>query len=108
MDAQNLSNFHYGYAHLVRHWHAGSELYAGGDALYTALDNGWDIGETVRYDEHWNSGGQCVVVYHFELTRGEAKMTMPVITNPFVRRLLTELHANLVAGREKKAVKKAE
>ena len=106
MAAQNLSNFHYAYAHLVRHWHAESEKYTGGDALFTALDNGWEIGDTVLYEEHWNAGAQCVVVYHFQLTQGDETMTMPVITNPFVQRMLAEIDAKLVNSGEKKAVKK--
>jgi hypothetical protein len=106
MAAQNLSNFHYAYAHLVRHWHADSEKYAGGDALFTALDNGWEIGDTVLYEEHWNAGATCVVVYHFHLTCGAETMTMPVITNPFVRRMIADMQAKLIPGSEKKAVKK--
>jgi hypothetical protein len=106
MAAQNLSNFHYGYAHLVRHWHEGSEKYAGGDALFTALDNGWEIEDTVVYEEHWSSGAQCVVVFQFHLTNGSDSMTMPVITNPFVQRILTDMDAKLVNSGKKKAVKK--
>lgn len=106
MDAQNLSNFHYGYAHLVRHWHAESERFTGGDALFTALDDGWDIDDTVHYEEHWNSGSQVVVVYYFQLKRGGERMTMPVITNPFVRRMLKDMQAKLVSSEEKKTVKR--
>jgi hypothetical protein len=105
MAAQNLSNFHYGYSHLVRHWHAGSEKYAGGDALFTALDNGWNVEETVVYEEHWNSGAQCVVVYQFRLRKGAESMVMPVITNPFVRRMIANIDAKLVNSGQKKAVK---
>jgi hypothetical protein len=110
MVAQNLSNFHYAYSHLVRHWHAGSEKYAGGDALFTALDNGWDIDENVTYEEHWSAGAgaQCVVVFYFQLKRGGETMTMPVITNPFVRRILNDMDAKLIPAKEKtKQVKKA-
>jgi hypothetical protein len=107
MDAQNLSNFHYAYSHLIRHWHAESEKYAGGDALFTALDNGWAIEESVMYEEHWSNGAQCVVVFYFQLKRGGEAMTMPVITNPFVRRMLFEMEAKLVLSKEPKQVKKA-
>jgi len=106
MVTQNLSNFHYAYSHLVRHWHADSEQYAGGDALFTALDNGWEIDETVPYEEHWFAGAQCVVVFLCRLKRGEETMMMPVITNPYIRRMLTEMKAKLVSTKEKKTVKK--
>jgi hypothetical protein len=102
---QNLSNFHYAYAHLVRHWHAGSEQFTGGDALFTALDNGWEVDETVLYEEHWIAGAQCVVVFRFRLTHGDESMTMPVITNPFVQRILAEMNVKLIPARERKQVK---
>ena len=102
---QNLANFHYAYSHLIRHWHAGSESFAGGDALFTALDNGWEVNETVLYEEHWIAGAQCVVVFHFQLTLGHERMTMPVIINPFVQRILPELNVKLVPARERKQVK---
>jgi len=107
MVAQNLSNLHYAYSHLIRHWHAESEKYAGGDALFTALDNGWDMDETVTYEEHWNAGAQCVVVFYFRLKCGGDTMTMPVITNPFVRRMLTDMEAKLIPAKETKQVKRA-
>jgi hypothetical protein len=107
MVVQNLSNFHYAYSHLVRHWHAESEKYTGGDALFTALDNGWDIDETVTFEEHWSAGAQCVVVFYFQLKRGGEAMIMPVITNPFVQRMLNEMEAKLVPAKATKQVKKA-
>ncbi|MEO8613358.1 MAG: hypothetical protein ABI690_36040 [Chloroflexota bacterium] len=107
MDAQNLSNLHYAYSYLVRHWHAESEKYAGGDALFTALDNGWDIDENVSFEEHWSAGAQCVVVFYFQLKRGGESMTMPVITNPFVRRVLNDMEAKLIPTKEPKKVKRA-
>jgi hypothetical protein len=104
---QNLSNLHYAYSHLIRHWHAGSEQFAGGDALFTALDEGWEIDETVPYQEHWFAGAQCVVVFLCQLTRADETMTMPVITNPYVQAILTGINAKLVSTKEKKTVKKA-
>jgi hypothetical protein len=103
---QNLSNLHYAYSHLIRHWHAGSEQFAGGDALFTALDEGWEMDETVPYEEHWFAGAQCVVVFLCQLTRGDETMTMPVITNPYVQSMLSDMNAKLVSSKEKKTVKK--
>jgi hypothetical protein len=103
---QNLSNLHYAYSHMVRHWHAGSEQFAGGDALFTALEEGWEIDETVRCQEHWMSSAQCVMVFLCKLTRGDETMTMPVITNPYVECMLSDMSAKLVTSNEKKTVKK--
>lgn len=106
MAAQQLSNLHYAYSHLIRHWHAASERYTGGDALFTALDEGWTFDDSVTYEEHWIAGAQCVVVFLFELKRGAETMTMPVITNPFVQRLLLNMEAKLVAAKAPKQVKR--
>jgi hypothetical protein len=92
----NLTNLHYAYMDMVRHWHPGSEPYAGGDALFTALENGWDVSTTVRYEEYWHTGMRFVLVYYFELTRGDERMVMPVIRNPYVNRLVREMPAELV------------
>jgi hypothetical protein len=86
----NSNNWHTSYSRFVRHWHPASERYAGGDCLLTALNNGWMVSDQVIADEHWYAGTRCVMVYHFELTRGDASMTMPVITNPYVERLMAE------------------
>jgi hypothetical protein len=106
MAAQNLSNLHYAYSHLIRHFHAHSDLYTGGDALFTALDEGWTFGDSVTYEEHWIAGAQCVVVFLFELKRGGESMTMPVITNPFVQRMLSNMETKLVAAKAPKQVKR--
>ncbi|NWG16173.1 MAG: hypothetical protein HXY41_06015 [Chloroflexi bacterium] len=92
----NLTDLHYAYMDMVRHWHPGSEPYAGGDALFTALENGWDVSTTVRYEEYGYTGMRFVLIYYFELTRGDERMVMPVIRNPFVNRLVREMPAELV------------
>jgi hypothetical protein len=84
----NASNFHVAYPDVYRYWSAGCEEYAGGDALLTMLRNGWDANETVYIEDFWHSGARLVVVYHFDLTRGDEKMSVPVLSNPFVRRII--------------------
>lgn len=71
-----------------RHWHAQSEMFAGGDSLTTALFLGWTMSENVSLEEHWYAGTRRVAVYYFELTRDNETVTMPVIGNPFVDRLI--------------------
>jgi hypothetical protein len=85
-----LSNLHYSYMDKIRHWHSESERYTGGDALYTAIENGWAIGEVVGFEEFEGTGMKAVAVYYFELSRGSEHLTMPVLNNPFVRRLIKE------------------
>jgi hypothetical protein len=90
MLESNAVNWHTSYWRMVRHWHVGSEAYAGGDCLLTALNEGWTVSTQVTADEHWHAGTRCVKVYSFELTFGDATVTMPVITNPFVERLIAQ------------------
>jgi hypothetical protein len=75
---------------VVRHWHAPSEKYTGGDSLLTALYQGWTISNIVYSEAHWYAGTRCVIVYYFELTREGVTVVMPVITNPYVERLIAE------------------
>ncbi len=86
-----LSNLHYSYMDKIRHWHSESERYTGGDALYTAIENGWTMGEVVGYEDYERAGMEGVIaVYYFELVRGSERLTMPVLNNPFIRRLIKE------------------
>jgi len=100
MLESNVANWHSSYWRMVRHWHAGSEPYAGGDCLLTALNEGWDVSARLIADEHWYAGTRCVMVYHFELTRGDETMTMPVLTNPFVERLIAQSALHVVPQRK--------
>jgi hypothetical protein len=86
----NPSNRHFEYMKVVRHWHAPSEKYTGGDSLLTALYKGWTLNNVVYSEAHWYAGTRCVIVYYFELTRGAETVVMPVITNPYVERLIAE------------------
>jgi hypothetical protein len=86
----NASNFHVSYPDVYRYWSHGCEAYAGGDALLTILREGWDAGDTAYVEDFWHSGARLVVVYHFDLTRGDQTLSLPVLSNPFVRRLLRQ------------------
>jgi hypothetical protein len=80
------TDFHVEYSAVHRHWHPSSEVYAGADALITALQNGWTLMEPVFEEEFFHAGTRRVTVYHATLVRGEESRIMPVITNPFIRR----------------------
>ncbi len=95
MKITQLTDFHFAYQDRIRHWHPGSELYTGGDALITAVDEGWDISTLVGSEEHRHQGARTTTVYYFELTRGRDTLLMPVISNPFVDRLVSELNFKL-------------
>ena len=93
---QNLTDYHFAYQDLYRHWHAESERYTGGDALNTALDEGWSFNDVVGFQEIHHMGARGTVIYHFELTRDEETVTMPVIGNPYVDRLVMLMQFKLV------------
>lgn len=92
----NIGNWHYAYMDMIRHWHPESEPYTGGDALFTALENGWHLHQEVEYEEYWLAGVRSVLVYRFKLSREGETMVMPVIRNPYVNRVVREMPATLV------------
>ncbi len=91
MNQQPASNFHLDYYEVNRHWCDTSERYAGGDALLTAMQNNWRVEAICYRQEYWHAGTRQVTVFHFDLVNGNDRMTMPVITTPFVRRMIREL-----------------
>lgn len=103
MSEQHLINFHYAYMSMLRHWHPESEPYTGGDALFTAVEEGWQINPTIEYEAHWLLGGRMVTVYHFTLERNGETLKMPVLTNPYVRRALYFMDVTLVELADKKS-----
>lgn len=92
---RNLSHIHHSYMDFVRHWHAASERYAGGDALFTALDNGWEAQMIVGVEERLHMGGRTTCIFHFMLKLGDEEMVMPVTCNPYVERLLDTMEFKL-------------
>ena len=70
-----------------RHWHPQSQAYAGGDCLLHALDRGWRVGEIV-HSSQCSFGNRRTLIHYFELQCGDETMVMPVISNPYLERLL--------------------
>jgi hypothetical protein len=97
MNVSNLTDLHYAYVDFPRHWHVGSEAFTGGDALYTAIREGWEVSHEVGFEERWKSGARGTPIYYFELTRSGETVIMPVIGNPYVRRVIRTLQAALVS-----------
>lgn len=81
---------------IYQHWHPQSQKYAGGDQLATLLYFGWQLKSVVFVQRFGQPGGRQVSVYHFELTRDRESVSMPVVGNPFVRRLIVEQGLRLV------------
>lgn len=73
---------------IYRHWDSKSEKFAGGDALATMLLLGWEFNPLVLVDTYWHFGTRQVHVFHFELLRGDEAMSMPVLGNPYIDRLI--------------------
>ncbi len=102
MATKGSSDFHVDYMDVTQHWHPHSQQYAGGDHLLTALYRGWQMDEVIFREEHWFAGMRHVVVYYFELTRDDDAMTMPVISTPFVTRLIRNSEVQVLAIEESK------
>jgi hypothetical protein len=85
----DASNSHFEYMDVVRHWSPKSEKFAGGDAVVTLLTcEDWKIDETVFYEQYWCAGSRLVTIYHMEMHRDGETMTVPVLANPYVRRMV--------------------
>ena len=87
---QDSANLHAQYPDFSRHWCDTSEQFAGGDALLTAMQNHWVADDTCYEEQFWQAGTRLVTVYHFDLHNGNETMHMPVIANPYVRRVVRE------------------
>ena len=85
-----------------RHWNPFSEKYTGGDALVTALDEGWKVRGVVFRQELWLAGVRRVCLYHIELERGGETQRMVVLQNPYVNRLLYGSDAQVVLINQRK------
>ena len=97
MFGNTTANYHVQYLDVIKHWHPSSERFTGGDALLTALYNGWEMaGEIVRQD-HWYAGMRCVTVYQITLERNGDNRTMRVIHNPYVSRLIKQSNLRIIS-----------
>ncbi len=91
MVAFDALNAHVEYPDVVRHWSPISEKYAGGDQLITLLNQGWQIKETIFCETYWHAGSRPVEIYHMDLVRDHETLAVPVLTNPYVRRIVGTL-----------------
>lgn len=103
MNDSSISNFHVSYVDVTQHWNPNSANYAGADALVTLLFDGWLPQPTVYLEQKWYAGLRHVKIYHIELRRGEERLVMPVILNPYVNRLIRNYDLRVVPLEEKEA-----
>ena len=87
-----ISDFHVEYPAILRHWSPVSEKYAGADCLVTAVQRGWRVVGEIYREDFWLAGTRLTSVFHVSLERGDESMTMPVISNPYARRLISQNH----------------
>lgn len=100
--ATNVTNFHVQYLDVTsQHWNPESESFAGGDHLMTALHNGWEVLRCVE-TRHWFAGMRSITIYRFDLKRDGETMSMPVLTNPYVSRLIHQLGMEIVEADDSK------
>ena len=82
------------YTYKPRHWSPESEPFTGVDSLLGALLTGWTIDNRIHRQEFWRGGSRPVTVFYCDLSRDGVSVTMPVISNPYMKYIVEfyELH----------------
>jgi hypothetical protein len=81
---------HEKYTNTNRHFSPASERYTGADSLLTAQRYGWRL-VNIAYEEYvLMRGGRYTSLYYFKLIRDTEKMIMPILSNPFILRMLEQ------------------
>lgn len=88
MTIYNPEGNHTKYTEIDRHFCAKSEQYTGADSLITAQRNGWQIINTVYEKKVEMRGGRYTSLYYFKLMRNGDKLIMPIVSSPFIERML--------------------
>jgi hypothetical protein len=91
-----LTNMQMYYTDTPRHWCPHSEQFTGADSLITALRHGWALCRQVYREEFLLQGSRHTTIYFFELRRNGEIITMPVVGNPFVVRLVAAQRLHVV------------
>lgn len=93
---ENLSNYHVEYMDVTQHWDSRSEGFAGGDALVTFLSNGWSMKNRVVEEQHSFAGMRQITIYHIDLERDGETITMPVLRNPYISRMIADKNLEVI------------
>ena len=84
------------YTRVDRHFDPQSESYTGTDSLITALRRGWEMVGTIRREDVLlGRGVRRTSLYHIDLRRGQQKMTMPIVSNPHLLRILVDYELSI-------------
>ncbi len=75
---------------VCRHWSPESQVYAPGDVLLHLISDGWRIYRKVFVESYRCVSQRYVNVYHFVLLRGNERLSLRVVANPAVRRVVQE------------------
>ena len=54
------------------------------------MQNDWKAEDTCYEEHYWHAGTRLVTIYHFDLHNEGETLHMPVITNPYVRKIIRE------------------
>ncbi len=87
-----------------QHWCPRSQAYAGVDNLVSALDKGWKINRHVYRHAIWRGGSRPVVIYYFELRNGNKITTMPVISNPYLLKVIANDSLEIIDATQRQSV----
>jgi hypothetical protein len=98
MENRNTVNHHADYMDVERYWSPSTEPYAGCDNLVTALHDGWEMDGEVLREEKSYAGMRQINIYHVKLQRAGEAMTMPVLANPYIERVLANHSVRVVAS----------
>jgi len=82
------------------YWSPGSQEYASTCHLFSAVLRGWAVNSLVIRRTFELSGNRCTHVCYMELRRDGQYMTMPVIENPSLTRILNTNRFELVSYHE--------
>ena len=83
---------------MKRHWSPKSEKFAGGDALASMMNAGWQIKSLLSQEQRRLSGTRQITIYHLELERDGRIMNMSALCNPYVNRLLASAKLRVEAS----------
>jgi hypothetical protein len=95
-----LSDFYPNSFDQTCHWCPLSQPYAGVDALLRYLDGGWKVQGDIGFDEHWFGDSRRILVYRFILTKRNTCVTMHVVWNPVLERLLIRFFQGKVSPKK--------
>lgn len=94
---ENREGTHEHYTTTARHFCPDSEAYTGADSLLTAQREGWQIvGRMIYREDVLLRGSRFCTVYYFRLQRGSKYMTMPIICNPYIQRMIRQYHLQVM------------